>query len=337
MSAPAPSSRLRAYFEFLLAVLFLFAAHSMASKVALAWASEAFQPITGQFLLVVFLLTGFAVLGWRFDYQPHPVTEQGLSRRPGWPREAALGMVTGWGMAVACMIPLALFGGVAMSVTAHLSNWGWLLLEAGYFALLALGEEIAFRGYAFQRLAASVGDVGAAIAFAAFYAILQSLQPGAGRTTLAVGFVFGLLLSTAYLRTRALWVSWGVNFGWKASRALLFGLTVNGVNSHSPVVQGDPLGSYWLSGGAFGLDSSWLAFVVLLACFPVLLALTSELNEEHNPLVITPGGIAVDIDALARAQHEAATTPAAPPLVQIQPAVPQVSETASQQDGESAE
>ncbi|WP_420239499.1 type II CAAX prenyl endopeptidase Rce1 family protein [Telmatobacter bradus] len=315
-------SRLRAYFEFLLAAFFFMAARYMAAKGADAWASEAFQPLAEQFLMVVFLLIGFAVLGWRFDSQAHPISGQGLPLRPGWQREAGLGMVTGWGMAVVCMLPLVLLGGVAVSVTAHLANWGWLLVEIAFFALLALAEEIAFRGYAFQRFAASAGNTGAAIAFAIFYAMLQAVLPGASHTAFWVGIVFSLLLSTAYLRTHALWVSWGVNFGWKASRALLFGLAVNGVNSHSPIVQGDPLGSFWLSGGAFGLDASWLAFFVLLLAFPALLALTSELNDLYNPLVIEPGGVAVDLDAIQRAQHEAASTPVAPPLVQILPAAP---------------
>ena len=37
---------------------------------------------------------------------------------------------------------------------------------------------------------------------------------------------------------------------------LLFGLAVNGVGTHSPIVQGDPMGPFWLTGGAFGLARS---------------------------------------------------------------------------------
>jgi hypothetical protein len=131
-----------------------------------------------------------------------------------------------------------------------------------------------------------------------------------------------LLLSMAYFRTRALWVSWGINFGWKASRALIFGLAVSGVNSHSPVVQGDPMGPFWLTGGGYGVDGSWITFFVLLAAFPVVYRLTRELDYRYNAPVLIPGGIPVDLDAAARRQHEAATrdaAPAAPALVQILP------------------
>jgi hypothetical protein len=149
------------------------------------------------------------------------------------------------------------------------------------------------------------------------------MVPGSSHASVAVSVALTLLLSTAYLRTRALWVSWGINFGWKASRALIFGLAVSGVNSHSPVVQGDPMGSFWLTGGGFGVDGTWIAFFVLLAAIPVVYRLTRELDFRYNAPVIVPGGIPVDLDAAGRAQHEAATRtaePAAPTLVQIFPA-----------------
>jgi hypothetical protein len=135
-----------------------------------------------------------------------------------------------------------------------------------------------------------------------------------------VAIAFGLVLSTAYLRTRALWLSWGLNFGWKASRALLFGLAVSSDSTHSHVVQGDPMGPFRLTGSAFGLDGSWLAFAVMMVAIPVVFRITRELDYCYNAPVLKPAGIPDDLDAAARAQHEAAmgaAEPAAPSLVQI--------------------
>ncbi len=192
-----------------------------------------------------------------------------------------------------------------------------------------MAEEIAFRGYGFQRFEQAVGSVGAALGYAAFYAIVQAQAPGSNRASIAVSVALSLVLSTAYLRTRALWLSWGLNFGWKASRALIFGLAVSGVNSHSPVVQGDPMGPFWLTGGGYGLDGSWIAFVALIASLPVVFRVTRELDFRYNAPVIVPGGIPVDLDAAALRQHEAAmgpAEPAAPGLVQILPVVSPSSE-----------
>ena len=205
------------------------------------------------------------------------------------------------------------------------SAWGWLLADAAFFALAALAEEVAFRGYGFQRFEQSVGSLGAALGFAAFYAIVQALVPGSSRASIAVSLVFSFVLSIAYLRTRALWVSWGINFGWKASRALVFGLAISGDSSHSPVVEGNPMGSFWLTGGGYGLDGSWVAFVVLLVALPAVFRLTRELDFRYNAPEIVAGGIPVDLDAAARRQHEAAMGPAevaAAPLVQILPVSP---------------
>jgi hypothetical protein len=324
MSTPdARGGRLSAYAQFVAAVLYFFLARALARHGALGLASEQWSPLVEQTMLVFLLLLGYSGLGFWLNGQLHPVSTQGLPRRPGWPGEAGMGLATGWALAVVCVLPLTLIGGVAIVLSLQLSAWGWLLADAAFFALAALAEEIAFRGYGFQRFAQAVGPVGAALGFAAFFAIVQSLLPGSSRASIAVSVVLSLALSAAYLRTRALWVSWGLNFGWKASRALVFGLALSGVNSHSPVVQGNPMGPFWLTGGGFGLDGSWVTFLILLAAIPVVFRVTRELDYRYNAPVLVPGGVPVDLDAAARRQHEAsmgAAQPAAVPLVQILPA-----------------
>lgn len=280
------------------------------------------EPLVHQALLVLLLIVVFAALGLIVDRQSNPIAAQGLPFRPGLTGEAALGLITGWGAAVACAVPLALFGGIAIVLNTGFSAWAWLIADAIFFALFALAEEVAFRGYGFQRFEAVVGPVGASLGFAAFYAILTALQPGATRTAILISVVFSLVLSMAYVRTRALWFGWGLNFAWKASRALLFGFTISGISSHSSVIEGDPMGPLWLTGGGYGLDASLLALAVLTCLLFVVYRLTRDLDYRYNAPVIVPGGVPVDIDAAARRQHEEAMGSAAPapaPLVQILP------------------
>jgi hypothetical protein len=323
MTAQKPGDgRIRAYIQFVAAIFYYFLSLSLAQHASSGLAGEEWSPLVGQAMLVFLLLLGYAGFGFMLNRQAHPVSAQGLPRRSGWTTEAALGIAVGWAMALVCVAAMAVRGGIAVRFSGQLSSWGWLLVDAAFFALLALAEEIAFRGYAFQRFERAIGPVGAALGFAALCAFVQNMQVGSSHSSAAVAFVLSLLLSTAYLRTRALWVSWGINFGWKASRALLFGLTVSGVNSHSPVVQGDPMGSFWLTGGGFGLDGSWVACFVLLATFPFVYRATRDLNFVYNAPEILPAGMAVDLDAAARRQHDAAmgiAEPAAPTLIQIAP------------------
>ncbi len=329
MTTPrVPDGRFRAYLQFVVGLFYYFLARALAHHGAAGLSNEQWSPLVEQAMLVFLLLLGYAGLGFSLNRQMYPVTAQGLPRRPGWLREVGMGVAVGWAVVVLCAAVLVVGGGIAISFSGSLQAWGWLLVDVAFFALAALAEEIAFRGYAFQRFSRAVGSAGAVLGFSALYAFLQSLQPGSNRVSMAVAVVFMLVLSIAYLRTRALWMSWGINFGWKAARALLFGLAITGVNSHSPVVQGDPMGPFWLTGGGFGLDGSWLAFFVLVAAIPIVYRLTRDLDFTYNAPEIVPGGIPVDLDAAARRQHEtamgavAAVEPAPPSLVQIAPAGP---------------
>jgi membrane protease YdiL (CAAX protease family) len=321
-AAESAGGRFRAYLQFFAAILYFFLARSLAHRGAQGLAGPAWAPLVEQAMLVFLLLLGYAAFGSWMDRQSAPVSAQGLPRRAEWPGEAGLGLAVGWSVALVCVLPMVLAGGIAIVLNLQPSAWGWLLSDAAFFALLTLAEEIAFRGYGFQRFEHAVGSPGAALGFAAYYAIIQALVPGSNHASVAVSVMLSLVLSTAYLRTRALWLSWGINFGWKASRALVFGLAVSGVNNHSPVVQGDPMGPFWLTGGGYGLDGTWIAFAVLLLAWPLVFRVTRELDFRYNAPVIVPGGIPVDLDAAARQQHEAAmgaTEPVAPGLVQILP------------------
>lgn len=323
MGGGTGGGRFRSYLQFVIAVLYFFVARVLARHGAEQLGNDQWFPLSEQASLAFLLLLGYAGMGFILDRQQHPIRMQGFPRRLGMTAEAGLGLAVGWGLAVVCVLPLLVAGGIAVVLSFQPSSWGWLAADAAFFALAALAEEIAFRGYGFQCFARSVGPVGAVLGFAAFYAIVQAMLPGSSRVSIAVSIALSLLLSTAYLRTRALWLSWGLNFGWKASRALVFGLAVSGMNNHSSVVEGDPMGPFWLTGGGYGLDGSWVTCLVLLAALPVVYRLTRDLNFQYNAPVLVPGGIPVDLDAAARAQHENATRPAEPkdvPLVQIFPA-----------------
>ena len=153
MSALARGGKMRAYLEFIAAVLYFFVARSFAHNASIAIHRDVWAPLVEQFLLVFFLVLGYAAFGSLFDRQVGSIAAQGLPLRPGWTHEVATGMAVGWGAVVVCVLAMAAIGGIAVVITAQPSAWSWLLADAAYFALLALGEEVAFRGYGFQRFA----------------------------------------------------------------------------------------------------------------------------------------------------------------------------------------
>ena len=151
MSTPQPAnSRFRAYVQFVAAVLYFFLARGLAHRLALGDATEPFLPLVEQALLAFLLLLGYAVMGFWLDREAHPVSAQGLPWRSGCPGEAGMGVAVGWALAVACVLPMVVGGGIAIVLVLGPSAWGWLVADAAFFALAALAEEIAFRGYGFQ-------------------------------------------------------------------------------------------------------------------------------------------------------------------------------------------
>lgn len=126
-SPAGAGSRLRSYLLFVFAVFYYFVARSLAHHGAEGLAGILWSPLLEQAMQVFLLLFGYAAMGFWFQRQLHPISAQGLPRRPGFPAEFGLGLATGWGIALICVLPMAIAGGIAVVLTGRLSEWGWLL------------------------------------------------------------------------------------------------------------------------------------------------------------------------------------------------------------------
>jgi hypothetical protein len=258
----------------------------------------------------------------------------GLVRREGWKREFALGSALGWGGVVACVLPMAVFGSLVVRFWTNEHQFFLLFVNLLTLVVAALAEEVAFRGYAFQRLIDAVGATLATLAMSVLFALMHLLNTNATAASTLVTILAGWLFSIAYLRTRALWLPWGLHFAWNASMGLVFGLPVSGLTVFNPVITTNTVGPIWLTGGGYGPEGSAVAVLVLPVLMIVLVRVTRDYAHRYAQPVIVPGGIPVDIDAMARRQHEAAmgTAVAAnePSLVQIAPAQGSMNGTSAQ-------
>ena len=316
------ADRVRAFGYVILAATWFYFAESLSVHAAHGLVSGIWIPLVERSIFLFLLVFGYAAMARIFNGQQQPLRTMGLALRPGWQREIGLGAALGWGMLIASILPLVLSGGLIVTFWLVPRQFGVLVLDLLLLAVASLAEEVAFRGYPFQRLIAAVGPTLATIGFSVAFAMVHIFNPGANHASFLVTVLSGWLLSVAYLRTRALWVCWGWHFAWNASMCVLFGLPVSGITEFSPVIQSNTVGPLWMTGGDYGPEASGVTAIVLLLGVFIVYRATRRYAYLYNQPVIIPAGIPVDLDAMSRtlAPHHPVAPPPPPAgstLVQI--------------------
>ena len=314
--------RLRALGWFLLAAAWFLFSDLVAMRAASGLGfGDYLEPLYRVFLLFLLVL-GYSLMSLLTQRGTAPRKSIGLDARPGWKREWALGAAVGWSAVVICILPTAIIGGLVITIFTNVHQYWVLVLDL--IALLAgtLAVEVGFRGYAFQRLVDAMGPFMGTFFMAVVFAIWRTHSTPTSTAAVLFSFLFGWVLCLAALRTRALWVSWGLHFAWAAAMSMLFGLTIAGGMNYSPIFVTNPVGPTWITGGLQGPEGSIFGLIVGVALLVAIVRVTSDLKYRYGFPEIVPAGIPVDLDAAGRRQHEAAQAHAAPaetPLVQIQP------------------
>jgi len=318
------AGKIRAFGYVIIAGIYFYIAQSISVHAANGLASGVWLPLVERGVLLFLLVLGYAAMARAFNRQRQPLRDMGLVFRSGWQREFGLGAALGWGMLLASILPLVLSGGLIITFWTIPRQFGILVIDLLVLAVASLAEEVAFRGYPFQRLIDAIGPTLATILFSFLFAALHMFNPGANRASFLITVFSSWLLSVAYFRTRALWLCWGWHFAWNASMCVLFGLPVSGITKFSPVIQSNTVGPVWMTGGDYGPEASGVTAVVLLIGIFVVYRTTRGLAYLYTQPVILPAGIPVDLDAMSSklAPHHpaAAPAPAGTTLVQIESA-----------------
>lgn len=279
-----------------------------------------FNDLIQQAFLLFFLLWGFATLRWIFNQSSAPYGNKQLTgirdanalpTRATSKEEWLRGAAVGWGMVLAALLPMVLDGSLHPEFNFSLNNLGLTLVSLVTLAVLTLTFEVTFRGFLFVEFLQATSPVFATIFFSFFIAAVGVFRPGATVFGLLNEFLFGILLCTCYLRTRALWIGWGLHFAWNAVLAVLFGLPLTGDASYSNIVFTSISGPQWVTGGSYGPDAALLTTAVLLLSMVVVLRVTRSYAWEYTYVAPVPGGY--PMEPAPAAGHEAAPAP----LVQI--------------------
>lgn len=246
-------------------------------------------------LIVFFLLYGFATLGvnaipvdwaqlpaavlagflglfiyaiWTNMMEHRPITELSLNRMF---KDLGNGLLIGvayFGVVVGVM---ALMGGY--SITGAHFNWFPQLSSFLLFFLVAVFEEILFRGVLF-RLIDDRWNTGAALIVSSLaFGAMHLFNTGATLwSAVAIAIEAGLVLGAAYKCSGTLWLPIGIHWAWNYVQGNVLGFAVSGSPVEDKIFSSIISGPDWLTGGIFGAEASVPAVGVGLLLAIILLA-----------------------------------------------------------------
>jgi membrane protease YdiL (CAAX protease family) len=208
----------------------------------------------------------------------------------------AFGLFGGMGAACLVLMPPLLFRAARISTTpGDQPGLSAIVAVALMLAAGSAGEEICFRGYAFQTLLANYGAFATIIPVGVIFALLHAGNPNATTFGIVNTAGFGILFGFAYWRSRDLWLPIGLHFGWNFTLPL-FGANVSGLRMKITGYEMSwSAGTLW-SGGAYGPEASVLTSVGLLALLAYLwkAPIRRQLSRITDPPTESPlqGGMA---------------------------------------------
>ena len=127
----------------------------------------------------------------------------------------------------------SVFGDARIEWAASAATVPAIVLTVGVLAMGALNEELVFRGYPFQVLMKGIGPWGAMLLISSIFGFLHFNNPGATLLSTFNTILAGVLLCLSYLKTRSLWLPYGIHIGWNAGLAVLLGYPVSGLDTAS--------------------------------------------------------------------------------------------------------
>lgn len=157
----------------------------------------------------------------------------------------------------------------------HLTNdapdSGAVFLAIPLLLALALMEEIVFRGMLLNGLIYLLKRESLAVLLCAIlFGIAHIENTGATPVSVVSNALGGVMYSLAFLRTRRVWLAWGLHFAWNYFQGPVFGFLVSGFDFGRLIqhaTTGDPLltgGAYGPEGGLIGIAFRFVVIALIL-------------------------------------------------------------------------
>ena len=221
-------------------------------------------------------------------FDGRPLVDIGLATGRGGGRNFVIGVLFGGGLA-GLMLLAPLLAGTGHLVTQQNGAFAWtsLLFYLTILIFGAAGEEMIYRGYAFQLLVEKLGPFATVLPVGVLFGFAHASNPNATKLSVLNTALWGVLLGYAFLRSHDLWLPIGLHYGWNVVLPL-FGVNLSGltIDITRYRYQWD-LAPLW-SGGAYGPEGGLLTTIFVIVLFfllarapivPQRAAIAQSLNE----------------------------------------------------------
>jgi len=218
-------------------------------------------------------------------YEGRSLVDIGFHWNPTSAHNLLWGLAGGAGSAILVLAgPLAVRA-ASLQPSATQAQWRVIVWVLVMLICGAAGEEVLFRGYGFQVLLRSVGPYATILPVGVLFGLLHAFNPHPSLISVANTAGFGILFGYAFLRSRDLWLPFGLHFGWNFTLPL-FGADVSGIKiGLTGYEMRWNAGALW-SGGEYGPEASVLCSVVLVAL--LIFTWKAPVRPQRNLLLDEP-------------------------------------------------
>lgn len=218
-------------------------------------------------------------------FDRRPVSDIGLASGGLSARNFVTGLIFGGGAAALMLLtPILAGAGHLVAKQNSLFQWSSLAFYLAAIFIAAAGEEMMFRGYAYQVLIEKLGAYATLLPVAVIFGLTHASNPHVTLLAVFNTVLWGVILGYAFLRSHDLWLPIGLHFGWNAVLPL-FGVNLSGltIDVTRYEYQWDVL-PLW-SGGDYGPEGGLLTTIFAVGLFYALVR--APIKAQRAQIAIT--------------------------------------------------
>ncbi len=153
-----------------------------------------------------------------------------------------------------------------------------------FFGMGAFLQVLAFRVVLFRLFEELLGTWFAFVLVAAIFGAAHTANPNTSLWSTLALIITDILLVSAFIYTRRIWLVWGIHIGWNFFQDGIFGMPNSGITRFESWIQPAISGPEWITGGGRGIEASVIAVCLCLGVAVLILKMSLNKKQIVSPL-----------------------------------------------------